>query len=259
MAAVSGQAFRVVHKTRASEGIVEQVHDLITAGQLKVGDRLPSERDLAQQLQVGRSTVREAIRAMESLGMLQVRSGEGTFLSANPHDLRPDVANHNFFRAWDNQHKLFEVRKVIEPDLAALAARRATTSHLQQMHETLEEQDGLIKAGRNIIKADTTFHFLIAEAAGNDILFRLMDGLMDVLEETREAALNASGRPARSLKQHRAVLRAIETRNATLAAQRMEEHIEEMEQLSFASQRWSGAAPASLPRRPVRKAKGASE
>ncbi len=254
MPAVSGQAFRVVRKTRASEGIIEQVHDLITAGQLKVGDRLPSERELASQLQVGRSTVREAIRAMESLGLLEVRPGEGTFLTAHPHDSRPDTPNGNFFRAWDNQHKLFEVRKVIEPDLAALAARRATSSHLQQMHEALKEQEGMIKRGYNIIKVDTAFHFLIAEAAGNDILFRLMDGLMDVLEETREAALKTSGRPARSLKQHTAILRAIEGRNAALAARRMEEHIQEMEQLSLASQRLT----THTPRRPNRSG-GASE
>ena len=254
MPAASGQAFRVVRKTRASEDIIEQVHDLITAGQLKVGDRLPSERDLAKQLQVGRSTVREAIRAMESLGILQVRPGEGTFLTTSPHEPRPDLPNANFFRTWDNQHKLFEVRKVIEPDLTSLAARRATTAHIQQMREALEEQDSLIKAGRNSIKADTTFHFLIAEAAGNDILLRLMDGLMDVLEETREAALKATGRPVRSLKQHRAILRAIEIRNASLAALRMVEHIEEMEQLSFVSQRWSSTAPAVSPRPAIRKA-----
>jgi len=259
MPAVSGTTFRVVRKTRASEGIIEQVQDLITAGQLKAGDRLPSERDLAQQLQVGRSTVREAIRAMESLGFVQVRPGEGTFLTANPLDVRSDLPNANFFRTWDNTHKLFEVRKVIEPDLALLAARRATTEHIQQMHEVLDEQDRLIVAGQNAIKSDSAFHFLIAAAAGNDILFRLIDGLMDALAETREAALNASGRPVRSLKQHRAILRAIETRNANLAAQRMEEHLEEMEQLSFTSQHWTGGAPSTFPARRLRKVHGVSQ
>ncbi len=258
MPALSGQAFRVVRKTRASEGIIEQVHDLITAGRLKIGDRLPSERDLAQQLQVGRSTVREAIRAMESLGILQVRPGEGTFLTPNPHETRSDVPSVNFFSSWDSQHKLFEVRKVIEPDLAALAARRATPSHIQQMHEALDEQERLIKAGQNGMKADTAFHFLIAEAAGNAILLRLMDGLMDVLEETREAALNTSGRPGRSLKQHLAILRAIETRKPALAADVMEQHIEGMEQLSFASQRLSSVGPDGASPRAARKSRRAS-
>jgi GntR family transcriptional repressor for pyruvate dehydrogenase complex len=247
MEAVSRKEFRVVRKTRVSEEIIGQVRDLITSGRLKVGDRLPAERDLAKILQVGRSTVREAIRALESLGILQARSGEGTFLVANPAEQRPDLLTVDLFRSWDNQRKLFEVRMVIEPDLAALAARRATTRHIERMREVLDDQDQLIQQGENGIKADTTFHFLLAEASGNDILLRIMEGLMERLQETREASLNTGGRPVRSLKQHRAILRAIEARDPEMAEQRMREHIVEMEQLAFTTKEWGGGAddPAS--------------
>jgi len=232
---VNRKEFRVVRKTRVSEEITGQVRDLITSGRLKVGDRLPAERDLAKILQVGRSTVREAIRAMESLGILEARPGEGTFLVSNPSEQRPDPITANAFKSWDNQRKLFEVRMVIEPDLAALAARRATFDHIVKMRETLRDQEVLVKQGDSGLKADSLFHFLLAEAAGNDILFRIMDSLMDFLRETREASLHTSGRSARSLKQHKAILRAIEMRDPLAAEKRMREHITEMEQLVFST------------------------
>src|SRR5574342_330648 len=81
---VSRKVFRAVRKTRVSEGIVEQVRDLITSGRLKPGDRLPAERELALTLSVSRSAVREAIRAMESLGIVEARAGEGTFVAVPP-------------------------------------------------------------------------------------------------------------------------------------------------------------------------------
>ncbi len=244
MEAVSRKEFRVVRKTRVSEEIIGQVRDLITSGRLKVGDRLPAERDLAKTLQVGRSTVREAIRALESLGVLQARPGEGTFLIANPAEQRPDPITANAFMSWENQRKLFEVRMVIEPDLAALAARRASFEQIVKMRETLQEQEASLKQGQTGIKADTAFHFLLAEAAGNEILLRIMDSLMSLLHETREASLLTSGRPASSLKQHKAIIRAIEARDPVAAERRMREHIAGMEKLVLTTQGFANASEA---------------
>jgi GntR family transcriptional repressor for pyruvate dehydrogenase complex len=226
---VTGKAFRVVRKTRVSEEISDQVRDLISSGRLKVGDRLPAERELAKLLDVGRSTVREAIRGLESQGLVQVRAGEGTFLIAHPNDLRGDPLTAKAFNSLHTQRNLFEVRMVIEPDLAALAARRARFDQIVKMREILQEQEALIKGGDSGITADTQFHYLLAEAAGNELLFNIMNGLMDLLRETRQASLQTSGRPARSIKQHRAVLRAIETRDPKGAEQRMREHLSDME------------------------------
>lgn len=250
MEAVSRKAFRVVRKTRVSEEIIGQIRDLITSGRLKLGDRLPAERELAETLQVGRSTVREAIRAMESLGILEARPGEGTFLVSNPAENQPDPITANAFKSWDNQRKLFEVRMVIEPDLAALAARRASFEHIMKMREILQEQEVQLKQGDSGIKADTAFHFMLAEAAGNDVLYRIMESLMDLLLETREASLQPTGRTLRSMKQHKAILRAIESRDPLAAEKRMREHITEMEQLVFSTQGPAGesargAAPQS--------------
>jgi GntR family transcriptional repressor for pyruvate dehydrogenase complex len=246
---VSRKAFRVVRKTRVSEEIIGQIRDLITSGRLKIGDRLPAERELAETLQVGRSTVREAIRAMESLGVLEARPGEGTFLVSNPAEHQSDAITANAFRSWDNQRKLFEVRMVIEPDLAALAARRASFEQIMKMRDILQEQEAQLKQGDSGIKADTAFHFALAEAAGNDVLVRIMESLMDLLVETREASLQPTGRTMRSMRQHRAILRAIESRDPLAAEKRMREHITEMEQLVFTAQGQASesAGGATLP------------
>ena len=201
MESVSREEFQVVRKTRVSEEIIDQIRDLITSGRLRPGDRLPAERDLAKILGVGRSTVREAIRALESLGVLETRAGEGTFLRSGPSAKEPDLLTATLRQSWDSRHKLFEVRFVIEPDLASLAARRATTEQMARLRDALDEQERAIKSGDTGIKPDTTFHFLLAEAAGNEILLRIMDNLMDLLRETREASLQRGGRPMQSLKE----------------------------------------------------------
>ena len=254
MESVSRKEFRVIRKTRVSEEIIGQVRDLITSGRLQIGDRLPAERELAKILQVGRSTVREAIRALESLGILEARPGEGTFLVSNPAEAQPDPITANAFKSWENQRTLFEVRMVIEPDLAALAARRASFEQILKMREILREQETAVRQGETGIKADSTFHFLMAEAAGNAMLLRIMDSLMDLLRETRETSLQAGGRSLRSMRQHKAILRAIETRDPAAAERHMREHITEMEQLVFSSQEWpAGSAVDSSPLPPRSK------
>jgi len=256
--AVSRRAFRVVRKTRVSEEIVGQVRDLITSGRLKVGDRLPAERELATVLGVGRSTVREAIRALESLGILEARPGEGTFLVSNPAEAQPDPITANAFKSWENQRTLFEVRMVIEPDLAALAARRASFEQIVAMRETLREQEAAVRQGETGIKPDSTFHFLLAQAAGNAVLLRIMENLMDLLRETRETSLQTGGRPPRSMKQHKAILRAIETRDPAAAERHMRDHIAEMEKLVFSSQEWPARSAADSAASPLPSTMGES-
>ena len=259
MESVSRKAFRVVRKTRVSEEITEQVRDLITSGRLKIGDRLPAERELAKILQVGRSTVREAIRAMESLGILESRPGEGTFLVSHPLHSQPDPITANAFKSWENQRKLFEVRMVIEPDIAALAARRASFEQILKMREILREQEESVKQGETGIKADSVFHDLLAEAAGNDVLLRIMESLMDLLRETREASLQTNNRPLSSLKQHKAILRAIEARDPLAAERRMREHIVGMEQLVFSTRAFGGEEGGGKPEPSMISEVGSSE
>lgn len=246
MQAVDRKAFRAVRKTRVSEEIIEQVRDLIVSGRLQPGDRLPAERELARTFRVGRSAVREAIRAMESLGIVEARAGEGTFVAtlAGSHARDPIIAT--LFQTWSTQRKLFEVRRVLEPGLAALAARRATAEQVEKLRGVLGEQAVQVQRGETGVKQDTMFHFLIAEATGNEVLLRIVDNLMDLLRKTRETSLQHGDRPARSLKQHRAILSAIEARDPAAAERRMREHIHAIERLVFSSEQQAIEGPATI-------------
>jgi len=245
---VSRKAFRAVRKTRVSQDIIEQVRDLVTSGRLKPGDRLPSERELSQALSVSRSSVREAVRAMESLGLIQARAGEGTFVASPAESRGNDPIIASLLQGWATQHKLFEVRRVIEPDLAALAARRATAEQIERLRATLNEQEAEILRGGSGVKQDSAFHFLMAEATGNEALVRIVDSLMDLLLKTREESLQHEERPARSLKQHRAILAAIEARDPRAAERRMRDHIRDVEELVFSKGKQPCAdRAASLP------------
>lgn len=228
------KTFRVIRKSRVSEDIIEQVRDLIASGRLKPGDRLPAERELAQTLSVGRSAVREAIRAMESLGLVEARAGEGTFVAAFPGSRGRDPLTAAFFQEWSTQLKLFEVRRVIEPDLAALAARRATVEQIEKLRATLDEQKAQVERGGTGGQQDATFHFLIAESTGNEVLVRIVDSLMDLLSKTREANLQNDERRTLSLKQHGAILRAIEARDPRAAEEAMWDHIHDVEEMILA-------------------------
>lgn len=244
---VKSNGFRPIRRTRVSEGITEQVRDLIISGRLRPGDRLPAERDLARTLRVGRSVVREAIRAMEFLGIVEVRPGEGTFVAPLPGGHGPNPLTASLFQTWSTQRMLFEVRRVLEPSLAALAARRATAEQIAQLRTVLGGQVACIREGGTGVNEDTTFHFLIAQATGNHVLLSIVNILMDLLQKTREASLQHADRRGLSLREHWAILEAIEARDPAAAERRMHKHILEIEALVFSTRDSSSFDPGSTP------------
>lgn len=238
--------FQAVRRTKASREIVVQVREMIAGGHLKGGDRLPPERELAQLFGVGRSTLREAIRVLESLGLVEVRAGEGMFVAEGHVTTQQGYLPPELFSDWSKRFNLFELRAVLEPGLASLAARRATSDHLTKMREVLAAQAAQVQRGASGTDEDTTFHELIAEATRNLALVHLMHHLARSLRETRDPSLQRDGRPARSLRENRGILAAIETRNPTLAARRMQAHIRSLERVLFATERQSSEVLRSV-------------
>jgi GntR family transcriptional regulator, transcriptional repressor for pyruvate dehydrogenase complex len=230
---VSQKTFQAIRKTRVTEVIVEQVRHRINSGHLKAGDRLPPERDLAKDLGVGRSAVREAIRALEFLGLVETKPGEGTFLAAGRESPAASLLDPDRLGMLDTVRKLLEVRRVIEPDLAALAAQRATPEQVGKLRAALEEQRGQVERGESGIEADTAFHVHLAEAAGNEFLSQIMDSLMERIHDTRETWLQRKGRPFRSVRDHQLILRAIEKRDPKAAERSMRRHLEGIERMLF--------------------------
>ena len=137
------EALKVVEKKRAYESIVQQVLDLIESGKLKQGDQLPSERELTEIFKVSRTTVREAIRTLESMKFLQSRQGNGTYVLASSEEELIQPLAAALFNAKDDIRDIFYVRKIIEPHVAELAAENATAQEIEEMEEILQKQESL--------------------------------------------------------------------------------------------------------------------
>jgi GntR family transcriptional repressor for pyruvate dehydrogenase complex len=219
---------KAIKKIRVYEDIVAQVKDLIAEGKLRPGDQLPPERELSDTFQVSRASVREAIRALESLGFIETRQGEGTYIASSVETLLASLPSALFQRR-DFLLQVFEARKILEPAIAGLAAERAAVEEVAQLEAILMEQARQITEGETGVEADTRFHSALAEAAKNGVLLKLNDAIVDSLRETRERSLQARGRPARSLAGHREILQAIQSGNPIRAKEAMLAHLEAIE------------------------------
>jgi GntR family transcriptional repressor for pyruvate dehydrogenase complex len=220
-----------IKSTRIYEEIVRQVKAMISEGKLKGGDRLPPERDLAEKFVVSRTSVREALRALESLGLVEIRAGEGTFVREVSIESLVEPLALLMVSQREAIGELFEARRMLEPSLAALAATRATPDEIQEMERILEDQAKEIANGRTGLVQDAQFHAAIGAAAHNRAITRIAHAIMDLLTQSREESLNTPGRPTRSHEDHRRVLAAIARRDADGARHAMVEHIEAVETL----------------------------
>ena len=215
---------RAVKKRRIHEEIVAQIRQELASGRLKAEDQLPSERELSERFQVSRASVREAIRALESMGVVRIKTGEGTYVTSGSEALLSPLVSV-ILQQKDVLLDIFEARKVIEPEIAALAAVRAGPEQIAQMEGILEEQARQITGGKTGVEADTAFHSLLTQSTKNKVFLRLSDAVVDSLRETRERSLQIHGRPARSLAGHRAILEAIRDKNPAKARQAMLDHL----------------------------------
>jgi GntR family transcriptional repressor for pyruvate dehydrogenase complex len=231
-----------VRRTKVYEEVAARLRRLIAEGRLRPGDRLPSERELAQALGVSRTSVRDAIRTLQMAGLLEPRQGEGTVVrEISPESIMAPLASALLARR-DLLADLMAVRKMIEPAMAREAARRATPEEIRRMEAILARQAAKIEAGGLAIDEDTAFHDMIARASRNQVVLKVIDVLMDLLREGRERSLQVRGRPQRSLRGHRQILDAIRRRDPEGAARAMQVHLEQIEETLLAAPEPAGAA-----------------
>lgn len=232
----SQSMLRAVEKKRAYEDIVQQVLTLIEDGKLKRGDQLPSERELTETFKVSRTTVREAIRTLESMKLLQCRQGTGTYVLASSEEALIQPLAAALFNKKDDIRDIFYIRKIIEPQVAHLAAENAMPQEIEEMETILRKQKESIERGENIIETDSAFHNLMAKATTNRVMERLIAALIDLLKQSREDYLMENEndeRAKRSLEGHRQILSAIKKGDSTAAQKSMLRHIEEIEGIIF--------------------------
>lgn len=228
-----GMDVEPIKSTRIYEAIVRQIRGMIAEGRLKSGDRLPPERELAEKFVVSRTSVREALRALESLGLVEIRAGEGTFVrevsvESLIQPLALVVASQREAIA-----ELFEARRLLEPIIAGLAATRATAEEREEMERILDEQAREVGLGGTGIVQDARFHVALGAAAHNRAITRIVNAIMDLLAQSREESLSMPGRPERSHQDHRQILAAIAARDADAAREAMRDHVVAVEALVF--------------------------
>jgi GntR family transcriptional regulator, transcriptional repressor for pyruvate dehydrogenase complex len=224
-----GTLYKTIQSSRLYEQIVRQVEELIFGGKLKPGDQLLSERELAQQFGVSRTAVREAIKALREKGLVEAYSGKGTFVTnATSQTIRQSLDLMMRIGQPGNMTQLEEVREILEPDIAALAAERANEQHLATMREAIALMDRSGKDPDDYIEADLDFHLSLAEAVDNPIILSLLDSIVELLREQRLKVFRVEGGPARGQLHHKRILEAVERRDPEAAREAMRAHLRQV-------------------------------
>ncbi|MFQ5879616.1 MAG: FadR/GntR family transcriptional regulator [Dehalococcoidia bacterium] len=237
-----------VRRAKVYQDVGDQLRRLIVGGRLRVGERLPSERELAQQLGVSRASVREAIRSLQEVGLLESRQGEGTFVREVDLERLREVFPSLLITQRGLIQELFEVRKIWEPAVAAYAAQRATAEDVATMTEILRRQEEKLGRGLMAIEEDSAFHYTVAAAAGNSIIVRVMDALMGLLAKSREQSLQMGERPQWSLEGHRRILAAVAAHDSPAAYQAALDHVERVESI-LSGEGVAAVSPRDAPER----------
>jgi GntR family transcriptional repressor for pyruvate dehydrogenase complex len=228
-----------IKKTRVAEEVADRIRVLMLDGTFPPGEPLPSERHLAERFGVSRGSIRDALRTLETIGLVETRHGQGTFpLELSVERLVAPLASVMAYRS-DLQTELLDVRRMFEPAVARAAALRATEEDLADLQRVLDAQRQKLKTGQSAITEDTAFHAILARATRNRVVMSIMATLNDLLVESRTQSLNQKGRPARSIEGHESVVAALRRRDADAASQAMYDHIDQIADIQLHAQETS--------------------
>lgn len=206
-------------------GIVNQLVARFSAGDIPPGGKLPPERQLAEALGVGRSAIRESLKALDLLGMIEVRQGDGTYLRQGASNLLPQVVEWGLLLDTPQTMDLIETRFHLETIMARLAAERVTAEEISKIAACLTEMEQA-EGAPDFARADTDFHLAIAAAAKNRVLADMLTNVKSLLHVWVLRAIRQSGERESTIKQHRAILAAISHRQPDAAFKAMKAHME---------------------------------
>lgn len=221
--------YKAIQSSRLYEQIVQQIEESIRTGELRAGSQLPAERDLAKQFGVSRTAVREAIKALQEKGLVDAFPGRGTFVTnGTSNSMRRSLDRLVKSGEESGRAYLVEVREILEPEIAALAALRADDEEVATMREAVTVMDKAAWDSDAYIEADLDFHLALAEAAGNPIVLSLIDSIVGLLREQRLRIFRVEGGPDRGQHHHRRILEAIERHDAPGARAAMQAHLSQV-------------------------------
>ncbi len=215
------------NRTTLVQSITDQLISFITEQDMKPGDKLPSQHELMDRLQVGRSTVREALKGLAAIGLVDMRAGHGTFIKKL--DATSIIRSDLLALVIDKKltERLLEAREIIEPDIASLAAERATPDDLSAIEEILNQCEKAIQSGEPVYRLSSEFHRAVTEAAHNEILLMFIDSILNLLIERGLLLEEKPGFSEWELESHREIYQYILQGDGQRARTTMAKHIEE--------------------------------
>jgi GntR family transcriptional repressor for pyruvate dehydrogenase complex len=217
------------NRVTISTEITRKLLDFLLAGHLHPGDRIPSERQLAASLGVGRSVVREALKSLTLLGLVEVRQGDGTYMKKADSDLLPRVIEWGMLLGEKRIDDLIEAREHLEVIVAGLAAERRDEAALTDLRQHLQDMKSAIGNADRFVAADVAFHLKVAEASGNGILYNVMSGIRTLLQVWIKRVMQAATDFRPSYEEHVPIMAAIEAGDADAARDAMMRHMESAE------------------------------
>lgn len=223
--------FKKIHREATLSGLVsDQIQKLIVDNHLHPGDRLPAERDLALQLGVSRTVVREAVRSLAAKGLVHVSQGRAGTTVSHPSAKSMTTSMTLFLRAGQPQldyEKLIEVRRTLEIEIAGLAAERRTAEDMANLDDNLREFAKVSDDREQFARYDTAFHAALARATHNDLFILLLDSINEVMVEGRRLGFDVSGTAARAYRYHSAIFKQVKAGNVEGARNAMRDHLAE--------------------------------
>jgi len=220
--------FEAIRRNRLYEEVAEKLQQWIL-DEMHPGDKLPPEWQLGKLFGVGRSSVRDAVRRLQAMGLVEPHQGQGTVVcETSDHSIVSPLASI-LVRKRKLVAELLDVRKIIEPAIAARAAHNASPEQIVEMESILRRQYEKEKRSETAIEEDSDFHYCLALAANNSVLLRVLEVLTDLLQKSREDPLQVRGRASSSLSGHRDIVSAIRRKDAAEAEVAMRRHLDQIE------------------------------
>ena len=221
-----GTSLKPISRLGLAEQVAGQLCDMISTGKWKAGDKLPSESDLCTTLNIGRSTLREAMRSLAFTGLLRTRPGEGTYVSDDHSRFMERVVSSGLLRTNEQIADLCEARMTLETELAALAAERATSADIENMSRLVEIQRDVKLSKQDFAELDLQLHMAIAESSKNAVLGQLLRTIRGLLQEYIVKSQRMPAARDLAISGHAAILEAIRRRQPEMARQAMRNHLQ---------------------------------
>ncbi len=225
------QTYTPIQSQKVFERVAVQIEQRILAGELRSGDRLPTERELAEQFQVSRTAVREALKILAQKGLVDMRPGRGTMVIDGANEaLRHSLGLVMKLKLGEvgGSNMLVEVREILEVEIAGLAAARATEEEMAAMREAVAVMDANLRDAEAFIVADNQFHEALARATQNPLILVLVNSIVGLLSEQRKQIFDVEGGPQRGQIHHKNILDCVSRHDVESARIAMRAHLRQV-------------------------------